>query len=195
MQGETGPLSAFFPFSSAGQSAVPISITSTGDPEIVQFCGFGPNANSQIYLKPGDWNAGTITLSEAFSTSNYGPSFIMPNDGIIRKIYVTFGTKMGVSLEDGSIMYPFVCIAVANPTSLVNEIVYTILPDTFTYTDPYIGDGGVVPKFSIRKGMSLNLNVEISEGALVAIVMGWRGENVTNERTGTFSVFGGIYID
>ncbi len=118
----------------------------------------------------------------------------MPNDGTVKKLYITFGSKEGLYIEEGATMYPFACLAVANPTSAVNEIVYTILSDTLTYTEPYVNEIPQ-PQFSIRKGSSVNLDVAIAEGALVAIVTGWRGEDVTMAQYGSFSVFGGLYIE
>ena len=195
--GMSGPIAAFLPFCTVNQSAPPISTDAEGNPAIVQFCGFGYGSYNYIYLKPDEWSSGTITLSESASAMGptyYGASFVMPNNGIVRKIYLTIGSKMGNHLSEGVVMFPFACLAAAKPTSLVNEIVYSIIPETMTYTEPYIGEG-TVPKFSIRNGYTTNLDVFLEEGSLVAVVLGWRGENVEEEQYGAFSIFGGIYLE
>ena len=192
-----GPVAAFLPFCTVSQSSTPISTDAEGNPAIVQFCGFGYGSYNYIHLKPDEWTSGTITLSESAASMGatyYGASFVMPNKGTVRKIYLTIGSKMGNYLPDGVVMFPFACLAAAKPTGLANEIVYSIIPETMTYTEPYIGEG-TVPKFTIRSGYTTDLDVVLEEGSLVAVVLGWRGENIEAEQYGSFSMFGGIYIE
>lgn len=114
----------------------------------------------------------------------------MPYDGILRNIYVLFSTKYGANFESGSTIYPFVAIATSDSINLV----YTILQDTITYTDPYIG-GIDYPKHTLRRGSLTNLNIPIAEGTLVGIVAGIRGENVTSEQYGQFAIAGGLFLE
>jgi hypothetical protein len=120
----------------------------------------------------------------------------MPRDGIVRNIYVIFGTEQDNALAEGITMIPFACLAVANPDNINNQISFTIIQDTITDAEPYVGPAsGTLPKFAMRSGSLTNLNVPISAGTLVAIGVGWRGDVTTGAQSGAFSSFGGIYIE
>jgi hypothetical protein len=185
------------PFSITNDASQQISTDTNGEPQILQFAGFSPNSEYTVYLDPGNWTSGEINfiLAEGGSTS-YAMSFVMPRDGIVRNIYVIFGSEQDNEIAEGITMYPFACLAVATPNSTQNQINFVIIQNTITYTEPYVGtEAGTLPKFSMRSGSLTNLNEPISAGTLVAIVIGWRGEGVTVAQSGAFSVFGGIYME
>jgi hypothetical protein len=120
----------------------------------------------------------------------------MPRDAIVRNIYVIFGSEQDNELADGITMTPFACLAVATPNSTQNQINFVIIQNTITYTEQYVGNvTGTIPKFSMRSGSLTNLNEPISAGTLVAIVIGWLGDDTTGAQAGAFSVFGGIYME
>lgn len=135
----------------------------------------------------GEWATGIIAISEGMQ---YGTAFILPYDGIVKNIYVLFSSSYTLLFEEGSTIHPFICLAV----STSDDLVYTILQDTLTYTDVYIG-GVEYPTHTIRKGSLTNLNIDIAEGTLVAIVAGIIGDNVTTEQYGNFSISGGIFLE
>lgn len=193
--GPTGSAAGFIPFSISNQTLQQISTDSEGNPQVVQFAGFSPDSPNMITLATGDWQTGTITFSQGAETVYYGISFVMPQGGVVRSFYVTFGSQGGAVIEDGAVMEPFACLAIATPNSAQNQLIYTIVQDTITYTEPYIGTGNNIPTYAIRNGSKTDLDVVIPEGVLVGIVVGWRGENVTTEQSGAFSVFGGIYVN
>lgn len=186
--GATGPTAGVIPFYVVANMGS-INCNADGIPSTVLFSGFGPGYPDQVYIDPNDWATGTIN-----SFSNYGSSFIMPHDGIIKNIYVSFGTKSNFYIQGGAIMHPFVCLATLSDAIPDTKLVYTILQDTITYTDPFLGNGDTLPKFEIRKGSSIDINVPIDEGTIVAIVLGWSGENLTEDQLGGFSISGGIFI-
>ena len=193
LQGERGPIAAVIPLSvsSYDNYGVEISADAQGNPEIIYFAGFGiPNEPGYpIRLEPGEWNAGSITIRES---TPYPNSFIMPYDGILQNIYVLFANRESIYLADGVTMRPFVCLAVSDGRSLA----FTILRDTMTYTDPYVGRSGAsVSKYSLRRGSSTNLNIELPAGTLVGVVMGWVGEGVTSEQEVRASISGGLFIE
>lgn len=195
--GDQGPIAGIIPFS-IGNEGAQVAADEEGTPEIIQFSGFGSGGYSYpIYLREDDWEAGIITIGDDpdYGTVPYGPSFIMPFDETVRNIYVTFGAKQGMFIEEGAIMYPFACLAVSNADDPGNQLVYTILQDNIVYSEPYIGAGDMIPKYTISRGALTGLSVDIPESMLVAIVIGWRGENVTSQQYGRFSVFGGIFVE
>lgn len=187
--GSTGPTAATIPFSLSNvySSGAQISTDAQGTPSMVNFAGFGGDNAYSISLQPGEWDARTITIREE---NSYPSSFIMPYDGILRNIYVLFATRTTMELEAGVIMRPFVCLATLNSDNLV----YTVLPETLTYTEPYVG-GTTIPKYTLRRGALTGLNVNLPAGTVVGIVLGWRGENVTSEQSTQVSVSGGLYIE
>ncbi len=148
-------------------------------------------------MDPGNWTSGEINFLLAEGGSpNYAMSFVMPPDAIVRNIYIIFGSEQDNELAEGITMTPFACLAVATPNSIQNQINFVIIQNTITYTEPYVGDvTGTIPKFSMRSGSLKNLNEPISAGTLVAIVIGWLGDNTTGVQSGAFSVFGGIYME
>jgi len=117
-----------------------------------------------------------------------GPLFIMPRDGILRAIYVLFSTYGYIIFEPGAIIQPFVCLAVSN----TNDFVFTVLQNTMTFTDTYVGNGEYPPHVN-RRGSLTNLNVAVPEGTLVAIVAGIMAQNITDMVHGTFLVHGGLF--
>jgi len=180
-----GKLSSVIPFS-LGKEGVNLGTDNQGDPLAVAFSGFGVSSYSNQYLKEGEWASGIITMD---SESKFGTSFIMPRDGILRTIYVMFSTKYENSYEEDFIVRPFVCIAVSN----ADKLVFTILQDTMTYTEPY--EVGVEQPISgIKKGSLKNLDIEITEGTLVGIVTG-----IMRDREGSFGmqfyISGGLYLE
>ncbi len=195
--GATGPIGlgvGYIPFSIANPNVQPINTDSEGNPQDIMFAGFSDNSAAFNSLSPGEWEARTISFTRGARFEYYGISFVMPQAGTVRSIYVTFASQGVGFIDAGATMYPFACLATATPNSIQNQIIYTILEDTITYTEPYLGTGNDIPTLVIRSGSKTNLDVEILEGTLVAIVVGWRGENVTAQQEGSFAIFGGIYM-
>ena len=181
--GPQGPTAATIPFSlsNVNSSGAYISTDAQGRPDMVNFAGFGGDSAYSITLQPGDWDARTITIGES---NSYPSSFIMPYDGVLRNIYVMFATRTTLNLDAGITMRPFVCLAVLNSENLV----YTVLPETLTYTEPYVG-GAEIPKYTLRRG-----EVNLPAGTVVTIVLGWEGTGVTTEQQMQVSVSGGLFI-
>ena len=188
-RGEVGPVAATIPFSLSNLwgAGAQISSDSEGMPSVINFVGFGGDTGVPKQLSFGEWNSGTISFSESDS---YGTSFILPFDGILENIYVQFATRSSLSLEAGVTMRPFVCLAVAEN----DDMVFRILPETMTYTEPYTGAANY-PPYSIRKGSLTDIDVNIAAGTLVGIVIGWSGEGVSRQMTTQVSVSGGIFIE
>lgn len=190
-QGETGasgPLASAFPFS-LSQYGISFNTTPTGEPQNLNFPGFGYGYASSYQVQPGEWDTGILTFNEM----DYSPaSFIMPYTGVLESIYLVYSSgSMGFS-EDISI-YPFACIAICEPTNL--NLVFTILPETKTYTQPYQGEPGVpIPKHTLRWGELTGLSTVIPQGYLVTIVCGVEAPGATEPFSGYLSVNGGMYI-
>ena len=188
-QGERGPIAATIPFSISNMyvSGAQISSDSQGNPQMINFAGFGGDYAYPVSLQAGEWASSTITIREQ---NSYPSSFIVPFDGTLKSIYVLFATRTSLYLDVGVTMRPFVCIAISNTDSLV----FNILKDTITYTEPYVG-GTDIPKYSVRRGSLTNLNIDLPAGTLVAIVAGWTGEGVTTEQSTQVSLSGGLFIE
>jgi len=162
----------------------------TGNPSEVTFTGFGEyDASSFLYLSLGAWAAGTLVFG---SEDEYGVSFRLPTDAIVKGINVTFATKYEESIfQPGSTARPFACIAVSNTTT---SLVYTLLKETLTFADPFTG-GTTYPSHTIRQGELSNLNVPIADGTLVALVVGVVGVNVTLAQYIELSFSGGVLFE
>lgn len=190
--GSGGTVATTIPFSisSAYSSGIEIASNAQGDPEIINFAGFGPPGYAPIFLQPGEWQTGIITIRDHDS---YPSSFVLPYNATLQNIYVTFANRSQLLFDVGVIMRPFVCIAVSDTTNLA----FTILQNTMTFTEPYIGGGDelYIPKYSLRSGSLTNLNVALTAGRLVGIVMGWIGEGVSSEEIAQFSISGGILLE
>lgn len=87
-------------------------------------------------------------------------------------------------------MRPFAGIAICNSDTLV----YEILPETITYSEPYVGELEIT-KFLLRRGEQTDLSVNINEGALVAIIIGMESEGSTEEQYLYASVSGSLFFD
>lgn len=188
-QGEQGPIAATIPFSLSNvwSSGATISTDAQGNPETVAFVGFGGDSSYSIQFQPGEWESGTITIREQ---NSYGSSFILPYDGTVRNIYALIATRSPLYLEEGISMRPFVCLAVSDGSSLE----YTVLPETMTYMEPYVG-GTELPKYSLRRGSVTGLDVNIPAGTLIAIIAGWIGMGSASEQSTQISVSGGLFIE
>lgn len=71
---------------------------------------------------------------------------------------------------------------------------YTVLPETLTYTEPYVG-GAEIPKYTLRRGELTEFIREPAGGTVVTIVLGWEGTGVTTEQQTQVSVSGGLFIE
>jgi len=72
--------------------------------------------------------------------------------------------------------------------------VYTILKETMTFVDPFIG-GATYPAHTLRQGELSNLNIPIADGTLVALVLGIIGENVTSMQYVDLAFNGGVLFE
>ncbi|MDR2022992.1 MAG: hypothetical protein LBQ71_07010 [Hungatella sp.] len=180
-----------------------VSTDDLGNPSIIQFAGFEANAINSgrpTQLQEGDWAAGTITFNFANYDQFYRSCFVMPYDAVVKNIYVLFGAKMSLFLPEGSTLFPFAALAVLTsdiPGQMTGEMVFTILQDTLTFSDPFIAPvgGGQVPKYTLERGSLTDINVSIPAGSLVGIIVGCRAEGVASELFVRFSVSGGILLE
>ena len=168
-------------------SGAEIAADERGIPSIVTFIGFGGDSVYGIRLDEGEWESGSISIKEM---NSYGSSFIMPFDAVIKKLYVLFANRSTLYLEEGITLRPFVVLAVAEN----NNLTYRMLPETLTFTEPYVS-GEEIPKYSVRRGSQTDLNVNIPEGTLTAMIGGWMGEGLQQEQYGQVSISGGIYAE
>lgn len=166
-----------------------LSTTEQGDPNTIGFSGYGGSSTASIYLQANDWQNKTITLNNE-NNYYYGSAFIMPNTAALKKIHVLVATEEEVNLEAGVTLRPFVAIAICNN----DDLVYTILPETITYTEPYVG-GTAILKFSPRSGNNPNLNVTIAEGNLVAIIIGMTSEGSNQSQSLRLALSGSLYFE
>ncbi len=180
-----------------------VSTDDLGNPSIIQFAGYEANAINSgrpTQLQEGDWAAGTITFDFVNYDQFYRSCFVMPYDAVVKNIYVLFGAKMSLFLPEGSTLFPFAALAVLTsdtPGQMTGGMVFTILQDTLTYSDPFIAPagGGQVPKYTLERGSLTDINVSIPAGSLVGIIVGCRAEGVTSELFVRFSVSGGILLE
>jgi len=201
--GSTGPDRAgVIPFAIDNEYAE-VSTDDQGNPSIIQFAGFEANqinSGRPTQLQEGDWEAGIITFNFNNYDQFYRSCFVMPYDAVVKNIYVLFGAKLSLFLDDGVTMYPFAALAVLTsdtPGQTTGGMVFTILQDTLTYSEPFTAPegGGVVPKYTLRRGSTTDINALIPAGSLVGIIVGCRAEGVTTETFGRFSVSGGILLE
>lgn len=187
--GQRGPIAATIPFSlsNVNSSGAQISTDAQGNPQQVTFAGFGGDSGYGLYLQPGEWASGSITITESTA---YPSSFVMPFDGTLRNIYALFANRQQLNLEEGVTMRPFVGIAVSNS----NALVFNVLQNTIVYGEPYVG-GSSIPKYSVRKGSLTGLDVSLPAGTLVTIVGGWQGESKGTEQSTQISFSGGLFIE
>lgn len=183
--GATGPVAATIPFS-LGKYGISFGTDAQGEPLIISFSGFSPAVYSSQYLQEGEWLSGTITIEDSMF---FPTSFVMPYNAVLQNIHVLFSVSQVVTFEEGATINPFVCLGVSNG----NNLVYTILQDTITYTAPYPG-GVNIPTHSCVTGAKTGLNIPIAEGTLVGIIAGIQAENVTEEQYAIFNVSGGLYL-
>lgn len=188
--GTIGAIAATIPFSISTTfgTGTEISTDETGAPQIITSAGFGPPTSTPIFLEPGEWATGVVTITES---TPYPSSFILPHDAILQNIYAVFANRAPLAFEVGVTMRPFVCLGVSDTSSLT----FTILQNTMTFTEPYVGTGDIIPKYSLRSGLLENLNTPLTAGTLVCIFAGWMGEGVTSEQMALISVSGGIYLE
>lgn len=183
--GPQGPKAMMIPFA-IGKYGVYLGTDVLGNPLIIAFSGFQTEAE-ETYLLEGEWAAGTFAVRPDMQI---GPSFIMPRDAILRTVYVLFHTVYDITFEAGAIIQPFVCLAVSNP----EDFIFTILPDTLTFTDTYTG-GVDYPPHANRSGSLTNLNIAVPEGTVVAIVAGIMAQNITAAVNGKFSISGSLFFE
>lgn len=188
--GVAGPAAAIIPFSIDNPAT--LITDESGDPLVIDFAGFGGSTYYPIQLAPGEWASGIIGFD---SSTAYGASFIMPNAGTLRSISFVFANGIsGLDLPVGAILRPFICIATMPANS--PQLAYTVIPQTMTFTDPYIGTGEFIPKYSLRWGTLENLNIALAKGTAVAIVLGMFSENSGGTQLYvTASISGSLFID
>jgi hypothetical protein len=153
---------------------------------MVTTSGFGPSINEPFYLEEADWANGIIDLN---NEDCFCPTFIMPYDAVLKNIYVLFRTRGDQDFEDGATIRPFVCLAVSH----TDDMIFTILKNTVTHTEPYECIGGSIN--GIRRGFLADLDVEIAAGTHLAIVAGFSAENTIYGQYGDFSISGGLYLE
>jgi hypothetical protein len=183
--GEPGPIAATIPFSIGGYGTG-FSTHEDGYPNQIKFSGFGKQ-DYGLLIGVGEWQTGLITFDE---NMQYGTSFVMPYDGVLKSIYVVFSTSSLLEFDPGVIINPFVCIATCN----TDELIYVIQQETMTFTDPYLG-GEPIPQYTLRKAATLNLNLPLPAGTMVAIVLGIMSEGTTDPQFAQLNASGGLFIE
>lgn len=186
----TGANSFVIPYSIAEYSgSLYLSTTAQGDPNTLGFSGYGGSSSSSIYLQSNDWQNKKITLNNE-NNYYYGCAFIMPNTATLKKIHALVATADETTIEAGVTLRPFVAIAVCNN----DDLIYDILPETITYTEPLVG-GTTIPRLSVRSGNNSNLDVSIAEGDLVAIIIGMTSEGSNQEQSLRLALSGSLYFE
>lgn len=187
-QGEQGPMAATIPFSFSNRNAsgVQLSTDDAGAPAQIAYVGFGGDSGEYMYLDPGEWQSGIITIGESQS---YPASFVMPYSGVVQNIYGVFANRQALILEDGVVIRPFMCLATGDS----NQLTFTVLQDSIVYFPSYTS-GAEIPKYSIRRANRTDLNRLIPAGTLVTVIMGIMAEGTTAEQYMTASISGGIFI-
>ena len=174
-----------------------LSTDSEGKPQRVALAGFESTSSNQINLQPGDWDAGTITfIPRSTSNTGYGCSFLMPYNATVKSLYVLFGIKSGFYLDTGTNLRPFAALASLTADIPGNRMIYTILPGTLTYTEPIVGiTNQEFPVYTLKRGESTNISVNIPAGTLVTIVLGFSTEGIELEQYRLFAISGGILLE
>ena len=188
-QGDRGPIAATIPFSlsNSNSSGAQLSTDANGAPYRIAYVGFGNENGYQMYLDPGEWNSGVITIREDRS---YPASFVMPFNGTLQNFYGVFANRESLSLDAGVTIRPFMCLATGDENSLI----FTIIQNSIVYFPPYVS-GAEIPKYTIRRASLTDLGISLSSGTLITIIMGITAEGTTNEQNMTASISGGIFIE
>lgn len=166
-----------------------LSTNAQGDPSNLGFSGYGGSSTTSVNLQANDWQNKTITLNHE-NNYYYGCAFIMPTTATLKSIHSLVATADETTIQAGVTLRPFVAIAICNN----DDLVYTILNDTITYTEPYVG-GGTIPRLSVRNGNNLNLNLSIAEGNLVAIIIGMTSEGSSENQNLRLALSGSLYFE
>lgn len=187
--GSQGPIAATIPFSYANHSSsgVSLSTDSTGTPSEIAYAGFGGDTGYYSTLDPGAWVSGSITIN---TSSSYPSSFVMPYDGTVRNFYGVFANRQELSLEEGIIIRPFMCLAIGE----TDQLAFRVLQDSIVYFPPYTS-GETIPKYTLRRASQTGLTIALPAGTLVTIIFGIAASNTTAEQYITASISGGIYIE
>ena len=118
----------------------------------------------------------------------------MPRAGILQAISIVFANMggSGFYLPVGAVMRPFVCVGTmaANATDLA----FSIITETMTYTEPYVGTGNQITKYTLRWGSLEGIHVPIAKGTAVAVILGWMGEGLTDPMYTNAAVSGSLYF-
>ncbi|WP_101698550.1 hypothetical protein [Clostridium minihomine] len=185
VQGNPGPIAATIPFAAAGYG-IELSAYGDGYPSQICFAGFGKQ-EEYIDIELGTWQTGQITFTGTMDT---GISFMMPYDGVLKSLYVGFSSSRNFEFQPGVVINPFACIAMCT----TDELTYVIQQDTMTYAAPYVG-GEPIPQHTLRKGSTIDLNVPLAAGTIVAIVLGIMSEGTTEVQDAQLSITGGLFIE
>lgn len=187
--GPQGPIAATIPFSNSNQhsSGVSLSTDSTGTPSEIAYAGFGGDTGYYSTLDPGAWASGHITIN---TSSSYPSSFVMPYDGTVRNFYGVFTNRQELSLEEGVIIRPFMCLAAGE----TDQLAFRVLQDSIVYFPPYTS-GEEIPKYTLRRASQTGLNIALPAGTLVTILFGITASGTADEQYITASISGGIFIE
>lgn len=112
----------------------------------------------------------------------------MPVDGTLQSIYANFATVAAFTPTTNVTLY----VAIATAPS--NSADYTIITSTITpATQPYT-QGTAYGAYVTRAGSSIGLNVPLTAGTQVAIVLGFTTSGGTQAQSLPFFYSGGLYI-
>ena len=188
-QGDRGPTAATIPFSLSNRnsSGAELSTDNTGAPNRIIYVGFGGENGYEMYLDPGEWATGVITITE---NKSYPASFVMPFNGTVQNFYGVFANRQSLNLDPGVILRPFMCLA----TGAENSLTFTVIPESIVYFPPYVS-GAEIPKYTVRRTNLTGASIPISAGTLITIITGMTAEGTTTEQYMTASISGGIFVD
>lgn len=120
---------------------------------------------------------------------HYANTF-MPYDGTVRNFYGVFANRQELSLEEGVIIRPFMCLAIGE----TDQLAFRILQNSIVYFPPYTS-GEAIPKYTLRRASQTGLNITLPAGTLVTILFGITASGTADEQYITASISGGIYIE
>jgi len=112
----------------------------------------------------------------------------MPTDGTLQSIYANFATVAAFTPTTNITLY----VAIATAPS--NSANYTIITSSITPATQVYAQGTAYPAYTTRAGFSTGLNIPLTAGTQVAIVLGFTTSGGTQAQSLPFFYSGGLYL-
>ncbi|ADL02908.1 hypothetical protein [Lacrimispora saccharolytica] len=112
----------------------------------------------------------------------------MPTDGTLQTIYANFATVAAFTPTTNITLY----VAIATAPS--NSADYTIITSTLTPATQAYTQGTPYDAYVTREGSSTGLNIPLTAGTQVAIVLGFTTSGGTQAQSLPFFYSGGLFI-